>query len=369
MISMLSAVTMVWSLTRLTECHQWSLLQLPEGEVRGRQEVADSGRPYYSYYGIPYALPPTGRRRFRRPEPVVSWGRTVGEEEDVECAQEATGREEIFGWGSQAVRGREDCLVLNIYRPASPSDLAEPQPVIFFIHGGGYFAGSASPGVYGPEYFMDHGVILVTVNYRLGPLGFLSLGDSELPGNQALWDLVLALEFLNKRIHHFGGDKRRLTLMGHSAGAMAVQFLMLNLRLSGLFRAAILQSGPVLSAYSCSDKHPAYYTRTLAGAVGCDPAANSSALLLCLQDTELARLVGAVRVVDQQPDVVRNAPSPWKPIMDGHFLPEEEAFLLGDPWSLLREKRFLDIPVIIGHTKDEGLYAVTEAFSRYCILY
>ena len=155
--------------------------------------MSDSGKPYFSYYGIPYGLPPTGSRRFRKPEPVVTWGRTVGEEEDVECAQEATGREEIFGWGSQAVRGREDCLVLNIYKPSSPSHLAQPQPVIFFIHGGGYFAGSASPGVYGPEYFMDHGVILVTVNYRLGPLGFLSLGDSELPGNQALWDLVLAL--------------------------------------------------------------------------------------------------------------------------------------------------------------------------------
>ena len=152
--------------------------------------------------------------------------------------------------------------------------------------------------------------------------------------------------------------------MGHSAGAMAVQFLMLNMNLAGLFRAAILQSGPVISAYSCSDKHPAYYTRTLAAAVGCDPAANSSALIQCLQRVDLQLLVNNVRVVDQQPDVVRNAPSPWKPILDSHFLPEEEAFLVGDPYTLLKEKRFLDIPVIIGHTKDEGLYAVTEAFSR-----
>ena len=78
-------------------------------------------------------------------------------------------------------------------------------------------------------------------------------------------------------------------------------------------------------------------------------------------------LVSNVRVVDQQPDIVRNAPSPWKPILDGLFLPPDEAFLLGDPFTLLKEKQFLDIPVIIGHTKDEGLYAVTEAFSRYLL--
>ena len=337
-------------------------LHLPEGEVVGRQEFSDSGRPYHGYYGIPYALPPTGERRFMRPEPVLSWGRVVGQEEEVECAQEFTGREEVFSWSKPPVRGGEDCLVLNIFTP----DTRTPDlPVIFFIHGGGYFAGSSSPAVYGPEYFMDHEVILVTVNYRLGPLGFLSLGDSSLPGNQGLWDLALAIKFIQKRVHHFGGDNKRVTLMGHSAGAMAVQFLMLNMKLSGLFRAAILQSGPVISAYSCSDKHPAYYTRTLAAAVGCDPALNSSALVHCLQRADLHLLVNNVRVVDQQPDVVRNAPSPWKPILDSHFLPEDEAFLVGDPYTLLKEKRFLDIPVIIGHTKDEGLYAVTEAFSRY----
>ena len=143
----------------------------------------------------------------------------------------------------------EDCLLLNVY---VPEVAGEPGllPVLVWIHGGGYTGGDGTSQKFGPLYYMAHDVILVTVNYRLGPLGFLSLGDSELAGNQALWDLVLALQFVNKRIHHFGGDKTRVTLMGHSAGAMAVQFLMLNLRLEGLFRAAILQSGPVISAYS-----------------------------------------------------------------------------------------------------------------------
>ena len=221
-----------------------------------------------------------------------------------------------------------------------------------------------SPGVYGPEYFMDYGVILVTVNYRLGPFGFLSLGDDSIPGNQGLWDIVAGIEFVKKRISSFGGNPDKITLMGHSAGAMAVQFLMLNPSLSGLFQAAILQSGPAISAYSCSDRHPSYYTRTLAGALGCDPKANNSQIVSCLQSKDAGEIVKFVRIVDQKPDVVKNAPNPWKPILDGLFLPKDQAFLMGDPYELMREGKFHDIPVIIGHTKDEGLYAVTEALSR-----
>ena len=342
------------------------VLQLPEGRARGALESSAGGAEYHSFYGLPYALPPTGHRRFMRPEPVVSWGGEVGGD-IVECAQEDSGREEIFRLGGSALRGQEDCLVANIYTPARlhPAPASPSLAVLVFVHGGGYFAGSASPGVYGPEYIMDYGVILVTLNYRLGPFGFLSLGDDSVPGNQGLWDLVLGLEFVRKNIKYFGGDRDRVTLVGHSAGAMAAQFLLLRPRVSGLFRAAILQSGPVLSAYSCGDHHPAHYARSLGAALGCSPHANSSQLLSCLRAAPASEVVRHVRVVDQQPDVVRNAPNPWKPILDGSFLPADSAFLAGDPHELLKAGRFHDIPVIIGHTKDEGLYAVTEAMSRY----
>ena len=351
------------SITQIIASSELSVIvKLQEGRIRGQLETSDGGSEYYSFYGIPYAQPPTGQRRFMKPEPIRSWGGIVGGE-IIECAQEDSGREDLFNFGGVKLRGIEDCLVTNIYTPDTKFDRND-LPVIFFVHGGGYFAGSASPGVYGPEYFMDHEVILVTVNYRLGPFGFLSLGDDTIPGNQGLWDLVEALTFIRRNIGSLGGDPDKITLVGHSAGAMAVQFLMLNLGLRGMFRAAILQSGPAISAYSCSDRHPAYYTRTLAGALGCDPAANSSKIVDCLKSAETEDVVKFVRIMDQKPDVVKNAPNPWKPIMDGLFLPASEAFVTGDPYELLKAGRVLDIPVIIGHTRDEGLYAVTEAMSR-----
>ena len=337
-------------------------VKLQEGKIRGQLETSDGGSEYYSFYGIPYALPPTGKRRFMKPEPIRSWKGVVGGE-IIECAQEDSGREDLFNFSGRKLRGREDCLVTNIYTPVTEFD-RDDLPVIVFVHGGGYFAGSASPGVYGPEYMMDHQVILVTVNYRLGPFGFLSLGDDIIPGNQGLWDLVEALSFIRRNIQSLGGDSDKITLVGHSAGAMAVQFLMLKPGLKGMFRAAILQSGPAISAYSCSDRHPAYYTRTLAGALGCDPGANSSVIVNCLKSVEPEDIVKFVRIMDQKPDVVKNAPNPWKPIFDGLFLSESEAFVTGDPYKLLKEGKVHDIPVIIGHTKDEGLYAVTEAMSR-----
>jgi len=145
---------------------------------------------------------------------------------------------------------------------------------------------------------------------------------------------------------------------------MAVQLLLLSGRTAGLFRAAILQSGPVLSAFSHSDKHPAYYGRTFAAAVGCPPEESSAAIMACLQDRDLATLVRHTRILDNEDKVMVNAPNPWKPILDGHFLPIESAFLPADPLDLLRSGNFNDIPIIIGHTKDEGVYAVTEILSR-----
>ena len=111
-------------------------IQLPEGTVRGGLEKSDSGLKFYSFYGIPYALPPTGKRRFKKPEPVETWSSVKGGD-IVECAQEDTGREDLFSWGEK-LRGVEDCLVVNIY---TPDMIHGDYPVMVFIHGGGYFAG------------------------------------------------------------------------------------------------------------------------------------------------------------------------------------------------------------------------------------
>jgi len=342
-------------------------VRLKQGMIRGTKKLADlgtgNGVPYLAFTGIPYAKPPTGSRRFMRPEPIDAWEGVQGGQE-VECAQEDTGRENIVSWGSP-VRGQEDCLVINVYAP----DLTSRRPVMVFIHGGGFFAGSGTSGVYGPDYLVAEDVVLVTVNYRLGPLGFLSLGNDTIFGNQAMWDLKLALHFIQENIGQLGGDPEKVTLFGQSAGAMAVQNLMMSPQTKDkqLFRAAILQSGPILSAFAHSDKHPAFYCRTFALAVGCDPSASASQLVQCLQKVPLDQLISQVRLFDHEDKVMSNAPNPWKPIHDGLFLSldsKNPPFLPKDPLDALQEGDFSDIPVIIGHTKDEGVYAVTEVVAR-----
>ena len=132
--------------------------------------------------------------------------------------------------------GQEDCLLLNVYVPGqvrlarvrsvlsdssvpgNAIDEGENLPVMVWIHGGAFESGSGTYGDYGPQYFMDLGVVVVTVNYRLGPFGFLSSAKEELPGNLGLWDQSLALHWVRDNIQHFGGNRDQLTLFGESAG-------------------------------------------------------------------------------------------------------------------------------------------------------
>ena len=136
--------------------------------------------------------------------------------------------------------GQEDCLFLNVYTPVASEGLL---PVMVYLHGGGFVAGEGSSTMYGPHFFMDEGVLLVTVQYRLGIFGFLSTGQEEAPGNLGLWDQREALVWVKDNIAAFGGDPDRVTLFGESAGSMAVNFHLVSPQSRGLFHGAILQSG------------------------------------------------------------------------------------------------------------------------------
>ena len=150
-----------------------------------------------------------------------------------------------------------------------------------FIHGGGYLCGDGGAAFYGAELFMDYDVVLVTINYRLGPFGFLSMGDEVIPGNQGLWDQRLALEWVRDNIAVFGGDPNKVelgtdwicichfletltyqvTLFGESAGAMSVMHHVLSQQSTGLFHGAVMQSGVLPNSFARADKHPAYHGR------------------------------------------------------------------------------------------------------------
>ncbi|KAM7344399.1 uncharacterized protein ACRADG_011135 [Cochliomyia hominivorax] len=238
------------------------------GCLQGTKMPGYSGGQYEAFLGVPFAKPPIGNLRFRDPEPVLPWqGVLSAKEAKPDCKQR---NYLIPHW---PIVGDEDCLYLNIYRPIMNDK--EPLPVIFYIYGGGFFSGSSNPSIMGPDYFMETGeVIVVVITYRLGPFGFLSTGCSEMPGNFGLKDQLLALKWVHDYIDTFGGDPSEIALFGHSAGASAVHFHMLNPKTKGLFKRAILSSGNALAPYVGILDKPLDQLHTLAQALGIDAPHN-----------------------------------------------------------------------------------------------
>ncbi|XP_075165625.1 juvenile hormone esterase-like isoform X2 [Haematobia irritans] len=194
---------------------------------------------FEAFLGIPYAYPPIGELRFSHPKAYPKSLEIINATEaKSDCIQKNT-----LVPNPQA-SGAEDCLYLNVYRPMLRNP-KEKLPVMVYIHGGGWFAGSSHPAVLGPDYFMDtQEVILVTFNYRLGVFGFLSTEDSIVPGNFGLKDQTLALKWVQRNIGAFGGNAKQVTIFGQSAGGVSAHMHMLSKHSEGLFQSVISMSGP-----------------------------------------------------------------------------------------------------------------------------
>lgn len=214
---------------------QAPLVETPSGWVQGQRK----GK-LWAFCGIPYAQPP---RRFLPPEPLHRWqGVRIADQygpASIQSARPLPGQSES-----------EDCLTLNIWTPAADGQL---RPVLFYIHGGGFTSGSgAGPTTADSAFASEGGIVTVTVNYRLGVLGFLDvhalLGeDYRSSGNNGLMDLIEALRWVRSNISAFGGDPSRVTIMGQSAGAKCVGGLLHSPLAEGLFHQAIAMSGSVQS--------------------------------------------------------------------------------------------------------------------------
>ena len=153
----------------------------PCGKLAGVRSLSRDGRDIFSYKGIPYARPPTGDLRFKRPQKAEGWkGTFKATKYGNKCYQP-------FSLGPiSKFEGSEDCLYLNVHVPNAAK--GKGLPVMVWIHGGGFTSGDGSDGLFGPDFLLDRDVILVTLNYRLGPLGFFSLDDAGISGNQGMWD-------------------------------------------------------------------------------------------------------------------------------------------------------------------------------------
>ena len=316
-----------------------------QGIVQGDMWTSRGGRYFNVFRGIPYAKQPTGARRFRRTESLDekdSWlGVRVFNIEMQPCYQFSP----LIG----IFVGSEECLMLNVYSPNL--ELEKPLPVMVWIHGGGFVAGEAGSTTHGPQYLMDQDIVLVTFNYRLGILGFLSMETEDIPGNQGLWDQREALLWVQKNIKHFGGDPKRVTIFGGSAGSMSVNYHLFSTQSKGLFHRAIMQSGTAISPYTKVNNPPAHYAMRLSRAVGCSGADVSD----CLRNIPVNTLYNNIMMFDEcslRADIGLTFPGPWVPVVDNYV---DKPFIAEAPEDILETGKENKVPTMIGFTKEDGL--------------
>lgn len=292
------------------------------GSLRGRWQDGVA-----RFAGVPYAAPPVGDLRFRAPAPVDPWtGERSAEAFGPICPQNPSMMDALFGGDSE--RWDEDCLYLNVWTPDPEAADTGPLPVMVWIHGGGFEMGSGSSPLYDGTHFASSGVVLVSLNYRLGAFGFLELGhlDADLSGsgNAGLLDQIAALEWVQSNIANFGGDAANVTVFGQSAGSMSISLLMASPRATGLFRRAITQSGAANAARAVESAQGD--TGDFLAAGGWTSAADVRAAPTADLLAAHASLSGA-RVADPEA-FIRRAGTPlgflaFRPVADGVVVPSD----------------------------------------------
>jgi para-nitrobenzyl esterase len=306
-----------------------------QGKVHGKTINNDKVR---AFLGLPYAAPPVGDLRWKAPQPAAKWkGDRDATKYGAHCAQNPVFADMIFQDDTKV--GSEDCLFLNVYSP-STADSKAKLPVMFWIHGGGFSGGGSNEPRHNGDFLPLKGVVLVTINYRLGVFGFLATADlakeaDGAAGNYAFMDMIAALKWVKANIGEFGGDPNNVTIFGESAGSFAVSTLMASPMAQGLFQKAIGESGGAIG------RGPLDY-QGLA-----DREVKDAQWVSTLNVKSLAEL----RALPAQTilDAAKKPGVGFPPDIDGKFLTESVA----DTYAAGKQAH---IPLLAGWNSDEGSF-------------
>jgi para-nitrobenzyl esterase len=335
-------------------------VRIAQGELAG--EVTTMGP--YAFKGIPYAAPPTGPLRWHDPEPPSSW---PGVRDATNYGPACIQPHSFFNIPASAMS--ENCLYLNVWTPnLHPAD---PAPVLVFIHGGAFIIGAGSQPEYDGANLAMRGVVIVTINYRLGVFGFFAHPDltaaspHHASGSYGLLDQIAALRWVRQNIDAFGGDPRNVTVFGESAGATSIGYLMVSPLANGLFDKAILESPGILFV-AAPELHRDYAGLSSMESIGLAVAPHIADLqnlpaadLLARTHSAAQKLLGPGGAGHARlgPETTLDRPStiqaPWAPIVDGYVIPDQ-------PAKLYAEGLYLHIPTMAGTNTNEGNLFLTH---------
>jgi para-nitrobenzyl esterase len=297
------------------------------------------------FKGIPYAAPPVGDLRWKAPQRAASWkGVRKADSFGARCAQPSLYSDMIFRDAGMS----EDCLFVNVWTPADARQL----PVLVYFHGGGFGAGSGDEPRYDGENFARNGIVVVTVNYRLSVFGFLAHPEltAESPhkasGNYGLLDQVAALEWVKRNITAFGGDPKKVTIGGESAGSFAVSALMASPLSRQLFHGAIGESGAMFS--------------TGTGTLAAQPLAKGEEIGVEFAAAAKAKSIAELRAKSADELIrtpLQGTQVRFNPIVDGYFLPES-------PLAIYSQGQQSKVPLLAGWNADEVRMGVLTAKTR-----
>lgn len=233
-----------------------------------------------------------------------------------------------------------------------------------WLHGGAFSFGSGNSFLYGPDYLVPEGIVLVTFNYRLGPLGFLSVGK-DASGNAGIKDQVLALKWVRDNIAAFGGNPKDVTIFGQSAGSVSVHLLMMSPLAKGLFHKAIAQSGSALNPWAIA-RNPKERGFLLGQALGCYTN-DTDELLSYLRKASPQKIVNAASQTITQEDVKRSIGLPFVPSIEnwtGEDASDEEPLISEDPITIMKRGKYNNVPLITGFNSDEAMLFIRRKYTN-----